>query len=117
MRDQLLVGGDHGLARVERTLHPATRRLDAAHQLDHDVGGGVEHVADVFRPPHSRRHPVDALAGDPAIEDVRQLHAGRRLFAQDAGDGRADRAEAKERDAAACAGIGRGGVAARGGHA
>src|SRR5208283_1131058 len=39
-RDQLLVGGDHGFARLERAPDPVFGGLKAAHDLDDDVDVG-----------------------------------------------------------------------------
>ena len=47
--DQLLVGRDDGFSRGQGARDPVVRGVDAADQLDDDVGVGGEHLLDVAR--------------------------------------------------------------------
>ena len=113
-REQLLVGRDDRDAALEQLAQVAERRLDAAHDLGHDLDRRV--VADVLeavgeqpgrralarprRVAHERAHDADGPAGD-ALDDVGAL-------AQQAVDGRADGAVSEQADAERFAGHGPG---------
>ena len=100
--DELLVGGDDGLARGESAREPAFDGLEAAHELDDDVDVGGEDVGDGVGPDGGLRDELrgggGAFALDAAIEDVGELDAGEVLRVENAGDGAADGAEAEEGD-------------------
>ena len=70
VRHQLLVGGHHRFARVERLLDPRARRLESADQLDDDVDFGREEVFEPLGPTDIGRDPVDAFARDVPVADV-----------------------------------------------
>jgi hypothetical protein len=98
VRHQLLVRRDDGLASEERTPHPFVGRVQSAHQLDHDVDTGRQDIVRRLGPTDRRRHPVDTLACDIAVEDVREPNVRHLAAAQDARDRLPDGAEAKQRD-------------------
>src|SRR5438034_10799867 len=111
MRDDLLVRGDDRFPGDERRTNPFGGRLDAANRLDDDVRVAREDVADVRRPENvaaksgARGGQLVALGGRAAVEDLCQLEPVDRVGAREPrGDGGADRAEAKERDATASGG-------------
>ena len=54
--DQELVGGDDGFAGPQGTANPVAGRLEAADELNDDVGVGGEQIVDVFC-------PADTIAG------------------------------------------------------
>src|SRR5947209_3646847 len=108
MRDDLLVRGDDRFTGDERRANPFGRRLDAANRLDDDVRVAREDVADVRRPENvaaksgARGGQLVALGGCAAVEDVCQLEPVDRVGAREPrGNGGADGAETKERDATA----------------
>ena len=61
--------------------------MQPADELDDHVDVARQHVVDVVGPPDRGRHPVDALAGDAAIEDVHQLDARHVTVAENLRDG------------------------------
>ncbi len=71
--DELLVRGDHVLARPQRPEHIVARRVGAAHQLDDDVRGGEDLVevplgsaqdAGELRPPAADRLHLEGAVGE-----------------------------------------------------
>ena len=74
-RDELLVGGDDRLPGLQRPPDQIARRLEAAHQLDDDVGVGRDDGVDALGPLDAARNPVDLLPLDAAIADRRQAAA------------------------------------------
>ena len=91
--EQRLVGGDHVGARVEREHQVFAGRLDAAHQLDDDVGaedqrarvGGEQLLRDVggargVEVAHRDTHQFETRA-DPARELVAVLEQQRATWA------------------------------------
>src|SRR5687767_4653327 len=99
--EQLLVGSYEGCALLESPPHPGPGRIDPADDFDHGVRLGGKERVNVFRPRYRRRHPRGPLAGDTAVEDVRELEpiGELRAFSQNAGDRSAHGAETEERDA------------------
>ena len=86
------------LPAVQRSPDEIARRLEAAHQLDDDVGVGRDDVVDAVGPVDASRHPVDLLALDAAIADGRQLQRRMNPARQHLRDRSADRAEADDGD-------------------
>jgi hypothetical protein len=99
MRHQLLVGGDHRLAGEQRRADPLVRRPQPSNQLDDDVHVRRDHFVRRFAPGHRCRDPVDALARDIPVIDVRQLDLRHFAAAQDARHGLPHGAETEQRDA------------------
>ena len=81
--DELFVGRDDRAPGLESAAHPRTGGVASADELDDDVGVRREHRLDVVGPHDVGRHPVGALAGDVAVEDVREADAGRRPLGED----------------------------------
>ena len=106
--NEFLVGGDDAFAGFERAAHPGSGGIETAGELDNHVDIGGEHGIGVFAPDDARGHPVDALARDPAIEDVRQLEALRLGLDENARHRAANGAKAEDRDAQMACGAGLG---------
>ena len=104
--DQLLVGGDHGLARGECAADPVFGGLKAAQDLDHDIGVGGQDVVDILCPQHRGGKPVHFFSRHVAIEDVGQAEVGVGALAEDSGHRTADGAESKQGHVAGVSGIG-----------
>ena len=78
LREELLVGGDHRLASLERGELERARRLDAADQLDHHADRGiVQKVAEVGRRAHPGRHQGATFGRELADRAQRHVLAGR----------------------------------------
>ena len=96
-RDELLVGGDDGLAGLQGAAHQLLGGVEAADQLGDNVHvGRVENVVEAFRPLRVRWSPGDALAGDAAVADVGQLQLRNFALTEQAAHRRADSAEADQ---------------------
>ena len=73
-------------------------RLEAAHQLDDDIGIGGDDRVDAVGPLDVGRHPVDFLPLDSAIADRRQLQRRMNPARQHLRDRAADGAKADDGD-------------------
>ena len=87
--EQLLVGGDDVAARLERAAHVLARRLDAADQLD-DQLGALEDLVEVARA--ARQHAADL---GPAAGEALDLVGA---LLEQLVEGRADGAVAEQAD-------------------
>ena len=96
-RDELLVGGDHRLAGLQRSPNQLSRRLETAHQLDDDMSVRVDHRVEAVGPLHVRRNPVDLLPLDAAVADEGELQRRMNVAQENSGNRSAYRAEADER--------------------
>ncbi len=97
--DEFFVGGDDAFAGFKGAAHPASGGIEAAGELDDHVYIGGEHGIGVFAPDDARGHPVDALARDAAVEDVRQFETVRFGLDENARHRTADRAKTEDGDA------------------
>ena len=102
--DDLLVGGHDGLAGGQRPFDPAPGGVVSADQLDDDVHRAVDEGLERIGPDHLRPRPVDALAVDAAVADVRQPHARPRAVGEDARHRPAHRPEAGDAHGASARG-------------
>ena len=78
--------------------NPGAGRFEAADDLDHDVGVGAQDVFVVGRPGDGRRYPVDDLALDTPVADVRENQRAMPSRAQDARHRSPDRSESDQGD-------------------
>src|ERR1700758_4200751 len=86
-RDQLLVGRHHRLAGLQRLAHNLRGWVQAADELDDDVGIRFEHCVDVVRPDDVAWDPGLPLPFHVAVADVSQPEALTAVLAQDLRDG------------------------------
>ena len=94
--DDLLVGGDDGLAGGQRLLYPAPGRVLSPDELDDDVHRAVDEGLERVGPDDVGSRPVDALAGDVAVADVRQPQGRVRAVREDAGHRAAHGSETRD---------------------
>ena len=97
MRDELFIGGDHGLAGCQGPAHPILGGEYTAHYLDDDVDVGGENVVDVLCPDDFRGNPVNFFARHVAIADVCQPQRNAGALDENLSDGPADRSEPGQR--------------------
>src|SRR5450755_1997703 len=98
--EELLVGGDHGLAVLQRAAQKLQRVLDTAHGLDHDVDVvGSQQLIPTGHGACAGRHVggLDGLAAANGGDD--ELHATApldqfRVLGDDVGGGAADGSKA-----------------------
>lgn len=66
--DEFLVRGDDALAGFKRAAHPGACGIEPACELDDDVGFRREDSGGIIAPDDAGWNPINAFAGDAAVE-------------------------------------------------
>jgi hypothetical protein len=96
--DELFVAGDGGFSGFKSAANPGTSGLETACEFNDDVNVGAQDFVEVLGPDNVAGDPVDFLAGDAAVEDVRELKAFGLEIAEDARNGAANGSESQDGD-------------------
>src|SRR4051812_42586359 len=77
-RNQMLVGGDHGLPCTQCLPYPIARRSHAADQFDNDVYIAAQDLVEIVRPTHVAWYPGNPFPVHIAVANMSETKRKRR---------------------------------------